>query len=405
MGIEHAPAYVLGDVGPSEEIRFNQLHNASDVEVSPIAVSVPSGRPGEWTPIPAVAVSISGPSIDGPRRNEILRLLSRHGEWSAAIADESGRVVVGHLYASACKVVGRPLMVRYVPGTDVPAVLRAFGRPYGEFSYDHLPRTTWFQTMAQRYRLRGESHSRSTLYEAAIIPRLRPGMRVLDFGCGQGDYVRMLARKGVDILGVEFYRRAKGSLNIDIGAAHRMVDALCRTLERHGPFDMVACDSVLNSVDSLQAESDVLACVNALCRPGGTIAFSGRSRAFIERVTGGKTKVNTAKKEVYFLDADGFSAIHQGRGWLYQKFHTPGQARKLAAIHVGASAMYEAPITPSWHVVGSKTVDSPDREGALAREFDMPLPGGRRFGRSADILAAWRASGHVVPAETVIAAG
>lgn len=393
VGIAHCPAFLLDGVGPSEEIRFNQLHNASDVEVSPLSVNVPPGSAGEWIEVKGSAAVVSGPHTDGARRNEILRLLSRHGNWSAVIATETGDVLIGQLYASACKILGLPLLVRYVPTSDAEAIRRSFGRQYGEFSYGHLPKTTWVQTMAQKPRLRTESHSRSRMYENVVLPTLKKGERILDFGCGQGDYVAKLAGLGHDILGVEFYRRLKGKNAIDTRAVHRMIDAVCSSLRQRGLFDVVVCDSVLNSVDSLQAEADVLTCLNALCRPGGRIVFSGRSREYVEAIESNATKVETQRRNVCFLDPDGFTAVHQGTGWLYQKFHRKAEVSSLGRQYVGPDFRVSH-MDSSWSVSGTKTVelDPAAASASLSREFNLPLPGGRSWGRSSDILAAWEAA-------------
>ncbi len=75
--------------------------------------------------------------------------------------------------------------------------------------------------------------------------------------------------------------------------------------------ELVVCDSVLNSVTSVEAENGVLTTVNAFCKLGGTIVFSGRSPSFSDRLTK-KRRTSTGKtRDVWFLDKDGITATRR----------------------------------------------------------------------------------------------
>ena len=63
-----------------------------------------------------------------------------------------------------------------------------------------------------------------------------------------------------------------------------MIDTLVDDLKTRGRYDYVICDSVLNSVDSVEAEWSVLTVLKGLCKAGGSIFFSGRSRGELETV-------------------------------------------------------------------------------------------------------------------------
>ncbi|MEZ6094439.1 MAG: methyltransferase domain-containing protein [Pirellulaceae bacterium] len=262
------------------------------------------------------------------------------------------------------------------------------------------------QTFAQMKRLRREGAierpGTSRLYSRVVIPRLKKGMRILDFGAGQMDYVKKLRSIGHNIMGLEFYLRKPGSDTLDVSQVHRDIDRLCDELRKNGPFDLVVCDSVLNSVTSVEAENAVLGTINTLCRPGGTIAFSGRSRSFSDRLTEHR-KVSTGKtRDVWFLDGDGITAMYQRGVWLYQKFHTLAQVRALANRFIGPAHEiidYDGPIknefrASSWAVIGTKSVElsREEQEAAIRFEFDLPLPDGQRFNRSSDISVAMQKS-------------
>jgi ParB family chromosome partitioning protein len=179
-------------------------------------------------------------------------------------------------------------------------------------------------------------------------------------------------------------------MSLDMPTIHGDITRLCKQLHQGGLYDMVTCDSVLNSVDSLQAEKDVLATINALCKPGGWIVFSGRAREFTDAIENKLRKsLNVIKKGVYFVDRHGFSAMYQRGVWLYQKFHTSDQAQDLARRFIEPDFKFTC-LKSSWCVIGRKSIDLPDPSASLAREFNLPLPDGTRINRASDILAAWR---------------
>jgi ParB family chromosome partitioning protein len=411
LGWTHCPAFVLPPINTTDEIRFNQLHNASDLDAGAERVHIPlqEGTGFRWiAPEDLKASALRVPNA--AKKTEMLRLMSKYGDWGCCVATQSGEVLVSGLYALCCKIVNRPCLACVIPDDRRELAERYFGREYGVFSYEHLPRTTWAQSLAQMMRLRetqtgrlskrGDPKGKSRTYENLVIPRLKKGLRILDFGAGQMDYVKKLKAQGADIHGVEFYVR-KGRL-LDTPRAHRDIDALCKDLERRGLFDMVVCDSVLNSVDTLQAESDVLTCLNALCKSGGMVVFSGRTREKMEyREATHTTNTDAVTRYVNFFDEHGFSAMYANGVWRYQKFHTLPEIHQLARSYFGREyRVYTDEGSPAqslvncsgWGVVAIKRriLALESIEGALSREFDLPLPDGQSFGRSADILRSWR---------------
>lgn len=306
-----APAYLLETgLTMADEVRFNQLHNGTDVEEHCAMVSVPAGPLGFHDVAPDT-VRTTGPVPGATTRAAICELIQRYGTWGAVVASASGRVLSAPQYAMACRALMVPCRVCRVPDAIAEQVAGYFRRRYGEFSYDHIPRTTWAQTFAQPWRLRtGDKVSRaeSILYERYVLPVLSKRDRVLDFGCGQADYVRALGKIGYQMHGIEFFYRG-GTKTIDTAGAHAMIDATLADFAKHGPFDVVVCDSVLNSVDSKQAEADVLTSLSAFLKLGGLAIFSGRRRE------DGETRAKATEtagfvSRVEFLDKDGLQAIH-----------------------------------------------------------------------------------------------
>ena len=330
-------------------------------------------------------------------RNEICKLIIKYGNWGACVATQAGKVIHAGQYVLACKAMGIPARVYRIPNNMAHQAAEFLNKKYGKFSYEHLTKTTFIQTFAQKFRLRNDEEvekpfNASPTYEKSLIPNCKKGERIFDFGCGQADYVKKLRKKGYDIHGVELFYR-KGNF-IDSTMVHKMIDNLCEQLETKGLFDIVICDYVLNSVDSMTAENDVLTVVNAMCRMGGKIYFSGRAREKID-MQDRTTYAGEAKSHRYieFLDDDGFSALFRKGHWFYQKFHRKSEAIALGRRFINTTeAKLERHNPGVWCMSGIKNiVISPKMvEESIIREFEMLHPDGKPIGRSADVIKAYR---------------
>lgn len=394
LGRETVPAFTLKAITTYDEIRFNQLHNGTDVDDIDYPVSVPASDAIGYSDVPGAMVGGNLRSIGAAVRKEICALILKYGPWGGAVASQSGNVVSGQQYALACRLLNIPCRTFYVPDAAESAARDFFGAQYGEFSYDHLPRQTWVQTFAQMMRLRNDpdgerKQNASTLYRTMVLPAITPEQRILDFGCGQGDYVRDLRAKGFRIQGVEFFYR-KG-MQIYPAAVHRMCDDLARSLRMDGLFDVVVCDSVLNSVDTVEAERDVMACCNALAKPGGTIFMSGRR---LDRVAeqARYTKSLSHGRLVEFTDKHGFTALFRKGAWFYQKFHGEDEAKALMAEWVGPIEDYKHGQSTSFQMWARKSVTLPAgcAVESLRREFNLPWPDGKSVGRGEQIVDAFK---------------
>jgi ParB family transcriptional regulator, chromosome partitioning protein len=400
-GITRAPVFALGsDASTYDEVRFNQLHNGTDLDYGGERMRLPSRAPlapGFYSTT-ALLQDPGGSARGAKVRNEIMRLITRHGDWGGCVANSNGEIFHAAQYAMSCKTLGTPCLVYVVPDAIEPQARAALGAQYGVFSYDHLPKQTFIQTLAQLNRLSGEERDNcSPTYEELIIPWLakHPGARVLDFGCGKGDYVSRLSKAGYNIIGVEFFRRAVHTNQIDVAAVNRMVDAVERSLREYGLFDAVISDYVLNSVDSVQAEDDVVTCVAGLCKACGTVWLSGRRREQVDDCLRSEVSVlRRTKRNIEFLDEHGFSGLYRSGRWFYQKFHDKSQVRDLMERH-GITITRHNEHHVSWQIEGRTfhRATASTVESAIAREFNMPLnDSGRRLGRAADIIEAYRAA-------------
>jgi ParB family chromosome partitioning protein len=394
-GITHGPVFLLDAAANTyDEVRFNQLHNGTDLDdgASPVAVLRDLTGVHGW-------LTVSPDEIDGDFRSpgavvrvEIQRLAARFGPWGACVVTPEGQVMHCRQYALALAAMRLPVTCYVLASEQVEAAERFLGRTYGVFNYDHLPRHTFIQTYAQPFRLRGETGNRSSTYDAWALPWLteNPGARMLDFGCGQGDHAKEAADAGHAVLGVELFRRVRGKDALDVGASKHMVLMLANELKKRGRFDAVLCDYVLNSVDCPLAETSLLACLDLFVRPGGKLFFSGRC---MERVTNAMadTKSGIHERRIQFLDGQGFSALYRKGEWFYQRFHTQPEIDVICERH-GWEITRRRFDGMSWAVEatkGEQRLTQASYEAAVRYEFTMPVnTQGRTLGVVDAMLAA-----------------
>lgn len=400
-GITETPAYVLRNLNYADEVRFNQLHNACEVEVSPKAPKMRLAgplTPGAFRRVANRDIIIEELGDMNAMCNILAKLLIKYGDFGCPICTPDGRVRISAAYAWAAKVTGHDIDALCLDERSMARAVNYLSRQYGVFSYDMLEKKTYQQRYAQKKRLRdgrkGEANSnRSFLYEKYALPfihGLPKTTRILDFGAGQKDYAFRLMREGYDVIAVEPYYQRPGSNDIDVAGNIGDFKRVAAAIERRGLFDVVVCDSVLNSVDSKEAEQAVIHSVIGLCRPGGMVFISGRS--FEKEGKRIATKVVRVEDSlVKFYDKDNFSGIFRNGEWFYQKFHTDADVRAIAAlisrapaIHYNAQA-FQIAACRDQHIDEEKIIEG------LRFEWNLPLPNGRRYGLADTIEKSYRA--------------
>ncbi|MDE1894806.1 MAG: class I SAM-dependent methyltransferase [Xanthomonadaceae bacterium] len=102
--------------------------------------------------------------------------------------------------------------------------------------------------------------------EFRFLPRPRPGQRLLDVGCGNGDYLRHAADAGWRAVGIDADQQA-----VDV-ARQRGMDARLGGIElfagQAGCFDAITLSHVLEHVHE---PAEFLQAVHRLLRPGGVV--------------------------------------------------------------------------------------------------------------------------------------
>ncbi len=163
---------------------------------------------------------------------------------------------------------------------------------------------------------------------------LRPGMRVLDAGCGPGRHALELARRGIGVVGVDTSPEFLALARADAGNLPvEFLEADVRALGYTEAFDAVIClcQGGFGLLGGDDDELDVVARFAAALRPGGRLALSAFSSYFVVRhlepdeTFDAQTGVNHENAVV--RDPDGLERTFD----LWTTCYTPRELRLVAA--------------------------------------------------------------------------
>lgn len=388
LGIKTLPVNLIEDIDLGDEIRFNQIHNSIDLTLDNRPKLLIEHEKEKFIEVPAGDFEVK--TARAASLKEICSLMIKYGNCLSCVVCK-GDVMYGAEYVKACQILKKPVKT-FIANDDKYADIRYYiNQDYGQFCYDNVERHTYVQGLAQTHRdpkgTAGPTYkNKSWLYARWCIPYCKKagkGTRVLDFGCGKGDYIPMMNRLGFPTIGMEFYNNNGAA--IDSRKGNKMCDKLIEELQENGLFDVAFCSSVMNSVDSLEAEDAVMTCLNLFSKD--KVFFSGRTRDYVERAV--QTQVDgTMHSFLKYLDADGFTATYRKGHWYFQKFHTREQVEALARDHgLKILKMMYTKNESTWYCYCKKIADLPEKQyrKAVNFEFGLVLPNKKKYNREEDV--------------------
>jgi ParB family chromosome partitioning protein len=384
-GLKKVPAFYVNDIVLGDEIKFNQMHNAIDLSKDAFPKLLKHYQIEKFIQIDNK--DFENKKVMATSAKEICKLIIKYGNvLSCVICRDT--VVYGCEYVKACQLLGLKVNSYICDDSKYDNLIYFLNQQYGKFSYDGIKRDTFVQGLAQMNRLpKNGKEKKSRLYETMVLPYMKDrekGTTILDFGCGRGEYINLLKGK-YNAVGVEFYNNNHTGINISKG--QRMIDDLIKYFETRKNFDVVVCDSVLNSVDSIEAESAVMSFLNLMATD--RLFISGRSKNHIEKVMEITKDFNTEKNWMYYLDADGFTANYRAGHWFFQHFHTKEDVYELMNKY-GFNIVKFCDGGSSYQCECKKVKNLSKEQyiKAIDFEFNLPLPNGKRYGRNEEVKRA-----------------
>jgi SAM-dependent methyltransferase len=233
-----------------------------------------------------------------------------------------------------------------------------------------VPEDHWFEPIADhlgRAYLR-YSFTKGTDQEVDFLVDalgLRPGMRVLDVGCGPGRHAHLLAGRGIEVLGVDISQRFVdlATESAPVGATFVRADA--RSLAFDAEFDAVIslCQGAFGLTGGpgapLDGDGAVLEGMVRALRPSGRLAVSAFSAYFqlryLEQQDSFDAEAGVNHEPTEVRDEDGAVAAVD----LWTTCFTPRELRLLATA-AGLTVEHLWSVTPGAYRRDAPTIDLPE---------------------------------------------
>lgn len=320
LNIEFVPVIKLEGIEKSDEIMFNLFHNSVETNLSSVRLGNIENLSNSYHFIDADNIFFSK-NLNPVIVKEIGKLIIKYGTWGSVICDEDGKVIINSEYAIACKLLNKSLLVYKMDNTLIKDFKNYIALDYGKYYFDTLNVKDYNQTFCQMNRLAGKKGFKSSTYENYVIPVVNKSVRILDFGAGKCAYPLRLKQEGYNIFMYEPFIRKNGSNLIDIEQVINFINEIEKDIKKHGLYDIVILDSVLNSITSMKMLHNVLLSCNALLKNNGKLILGTRSKGKIISTLSGKHSTDL-KRDIEFLDDNNFSVTFRNGVWTKQRFTT-----------------------------------------------------------------------------------
>jgi ParB family transcriptional regulator, chromosome partitioning protein len=407
IGAEEVDAVIMSNVSTGEAIRFTLLVNSLEYNNSLVKIKnvddVPFNQFHEVKHRDIHTVEFRS----AVQRRDIAQSLVKFGQWGTVVISEDGRVIFNSDYASVCETMGFPVTVYKVTYEQEEFIMDYFFREYGIYSYDHLDLPSYPQTYVQPRRSTNLEQDRFTSITYSQICKSiweneeNKSLRIADFGAGKKIMANLYRGEGFQIDTYEpFYKVVEDGKNggtyFDIEDVVNDINIMADRVEKHGLYNAVICDSVLNSTISKKMENYVIATVSALTDKDGFAIFSTRSYKRLLQTSGMGGDAKTATddtKRTFELDNNHMFISYRKGFYVGQKFHTVEELSDTLGLffdeveHIkytknSATSLYFKCSKP-------KHIDREYLSEVLNEEFNMEYPEGYRHnqqGRLVDLL-------------------
>lgn len=149
---------------------------------------------------------------------------------------------------------------------------------------------TWGWDTPEEFISSGGAHLRPRITYALRLAELRPGMRVLDVGCGRGEVVLYCARKGIEGIGVD-YSPDVISLAMQAKARHTIVEQnrmsfICDDVKnvRGISFDRIFMLDLVEHLNDFQLDELLQTC-RSILKPDGEIIIHTLPNVWVYEIT------------------------------------------------------------------------------------------------------------------------